>query len=100
MDFQNRLKTYINDHYQQVIKEEEKRMMTRYAGTHFFEENVREMIKKEDFVSIRVTEELKKRLEEASKFTNQDKSKLIRKSILAMLDYVEKEKKRKIHMDS
>lgn len=90
MDFQNRIKNYIDEDYQQVVKEEEKRLIQKYKGSHFFEENIREMIKKEEFVTIRITEELKNRLEQASKITNQDRSKLIRKSIIGLLDYLDK----------
>lgn len=90
MDFLKRIKPYIDDDYQQIIKDEEKRMIQKYGGSHFFEENVREMIKKEEFVTIRITEELKNRLEQASRITNQDRSKLIRKSIIGLLDYLDK----------
>lgn len=90
MDFQKRIKNYIDEDYQQVVKEEERRLIQRYKGSHFFEENIREMIKKEEFVTIRITEELKKRLERASRITNQDRSKLIRKSIIGLLDYLDR----------
>ena len=96
MELPRSLSRYIDEQDLEVVNLEEQKLLNSIKGSHFLEETVRAVIRKEKFITIRVTEELEQRLIDACKGLKQDRSKLVRKSILAMLDYYERNLKPKI----
>jgi predicted DNA binding CopG/RHH family protein len=96
MELPRSLSRYIDEQDLEVVEREEQQLLNSIKGSHFLEETVKSVIRKEKFITIRVTEDLEQRLIIACKGMKQDRSKLVRKSILAMLDYYDRHLKAKI----